>query len=275
MVAKDRIPVKLQATEWDKALQNLQTGRADVIDTIFQTAARSKTLDFSRPYASIEVPIFFHQSIGGISDVSSRRGFTVGVKEGDADIDWLMAHGIRNFKQYPNYEALIRAAGNNEIRVFVADQPPALYYLTKFNLQDQFRDSAPLYSGQFHWATRKGDGTLHQIVARGFAQITPDERRRIRDKWIGRTLGAARLPRRDVAIGRRQMHAPPGTAFQCLGGACGTAQAMMLMSLPMVCPLILTVEVGALAAETLPSSESPSFVASRPARCASPDSALA
>ncbi len=187
---KTGIPVKLQATEWDKALQNLQTGRADVIDTIFQTAARSKTLDFSRPYASIEVPIFFHKSIGGISDVSSLRGFTVGVKEGDADIDWLMAHGIRNFKQYPNYEALIRAAGNNEIRVFVADQPPALYYLTKFNLQDQFRDSAPLYSGQFHWATRKGDGTLHQIVARGFAQITPDERRRIRNKWVGRTLGA-------------------------------------------------------------------------------------
>ena len=80
--------------DWGKARAAMESGQADVIDTIFATEERRKIYDFSLPYATIDVPIYFHQSIGGITDAASLRGFMVGVKEGDACIDHLLAHGV-------------------------------------------------------------------------------------------------------------------------------------------------------------------------------------
>ena len=53
------IAVNLQAMEWGKAKQLMESGQADVIDTIFVTEPRKLIYAFSAPYASIEVPIFF------------------------------------------------------------------------------------------------------------------------------------------------------------------------------------------------------------------------
>lgn len=103
---KTGIAVKLEAMDWGKAQQFMLAGNADVIDSIFLTEARSHLYDFSKPSATLEVPIFFHKSIEGISDAHSLQGFTVGVKDGDACIEWLTEHGIANFKKYPSYEAI-------------------------------------------------------------------------------------------------------------------------------------------------------------------------
>ena len=54
-------------------------GQADVIDTIFRMPEREKAMDFSRPYAEIQVTIYTHTKIGGIVDMETLRGFLVGV----------------------------------------------------------------------------------------------------------------------------------------------------------------------------------------------------
>jgi len=64
---KTGIQVRLEAEDWALALARMAAGRADVIDTIFKTEARTREYDFSGPYANIEVPIYFDQSISGIS----------------------------------------------------------------------------------------------------------------------------------------------------------------------------------------------------------------
>ena len=47
--------------------------------TLRHTGERRKIYDFSRPYVKIEVPIFFHRSISGITDVSSHRPYRSGL----------------------------------------------------------------------------------------------------------------------------------------------------------------------------------------------------
>lgn len=177
--------VKIIATDWGKALPILYAGKADVVDTISKNPERERQLDYSQPYATIDVPIFFHKSISGISNVKNLGGFTVGVKEGDMVMDWLVAHGINNFRKYPNSESLIRSAKNDEIKVFVMGKPPSLYWLYKNNLEDEFRHSASLFDSQFHWATRKGEAKLHQMVEQGFKQISLEERSDIESRWMG------------------------------------------------------------------------------------------
>jgi diguanylate cyclase (GGDEF)-like protein/PAS domain S-box-containing protein len=182
------IAVNLQAMDWGKAQAAIKSGQADVIDTIFETESRKLIYAFSAPYASIEVPIFFHKSLSGITDAASLRGFSVGVKDGDACIETLQAQGVEHLKRYPSYEAMVLAASQGEALILCIDKPPAVYFINKLGMASQFRFSAPLYVGEFHRAVRKGDEALLQWVAEGFAQITPAELQTIEQKWLGTEL---------------------------------------------------------------------------------------
>ena len=182
---KTGIQVNLVATNWGDALRLMQDQDADVLEAAFQAPERDRLYDFTPAYAQIPVPVFSHRSLGGIADVSSLRGFTIGVKEGDAVIETLAAHGIDSIQEYPNYEAIVQAAKNQELRVFSIDEPPAVYYLYKFGIEDQFRNSFVLYTGALHRAVHKGSAELLALVQEGFDHISPDEYRAIDEKWMG------------------------------------------------------------------------------------------
>jgi len=182
---KTGIEVKLLPMDWMAAQNQMRSGQVDVIDTIFNTPDRQALYDFTAPYASIEVSIFFHQSLGGIVNAESLKGFTVGVKEGDACIESLASKGVEHFKRYPSYSAVLGGASAGDIRVFCMDQPPGIYLLHKWGLAPDYRHSAALAGGQFHRAVHKGDAATLALIERGFASITPAETQQIQDKWYG------------------------------------------------------------------------------------------
>ena len=183
--ARTGVTVNLQAMDWASAQQFIQAGRADVIDLIFDTPARENIYDFSAPYATVNVPIFFHRSVSGIVDAASLKGFTVGVKDGDACAEVLQKQGIDTIKPYPSYSAVIGAAAAGDLRVFCMDEPPAVYLLNQRGIEQDFRQSPPIYSGQFHRAVRKGNKHLMTLLDDGFARITAAEYQAIEDKWRG------------------------------------------------------------------------------------------
>ena len=181
------IGVDLQGLDWAEAQRRMAAGEADVIDTVFRTAARERTLSFSAPYATLDVPIFFHHDLSGITGVASLKGFTVGVKDGDACIDWLAGHDITAVHRYPSYQAVINALTARETLVACIDKPPALYLMYKAGAQDVLRYTAPLYSGQFHWAVRRDDQRMLATIRQGFALISTRERQAIEDRWFGQS----------------------------------------------------------------------------------------
>jgi PAS domain S-box-containing protein len=189
---KTGIKVDLRGMDWDKAQKTMAEGNAQVIDTIFFTEERAKTFAFSAPYASLDVPIFFHSSISGIKDVRSLHGFTIGVKAGDACIDFFKRHGILTLREYPSYESIVRDAAAQNIKVFCIDAPPGQYYLYKMNIEQQYRHTAPLYTGQFHRAVHKERRDLLTAVEEGFAKISRQEHEEIEKRWRGSSIA---LPR--------------------------------------------------------------------------------
>jgi two-component system, sensor histidine kinase and response regulator len=182
------IAVDFQAMDWAKAKATMEAGEADVIDTIFKTEERARIYEFSAPYAQIEVPIYFDRSIGGIVDAASLKGFTVGIKAGDACIDFLSSRGIASFEFFPSYESLVKAAGRQEVKVLCIDQPPAAYFFNREGIAENFRHSPALYVGEFHWAVAKGNMALRRIVAEGFERISAAERQAIETRWLGQAL---------------------------------------------------------------------------------------
>ena len=186
--SKTGITANIIAMDWGKAYNYMLQGKADVLETIFQNDKRDKLFEFTKPYTRIDVPVFFHNSLSGISDLRTLRGFTIGVKSGDLCIDILRQNGITTLKEYSNYESIIKAAANGEVRVFCIDKPPAIYYLYKNNLENEFNYSFTLYSGEFHRAVIKGNSELLNIIENGFAKIPKDETKKIETKWLGTTL---------------------------------------------------------------------------------------
>jgi len=182
------VKVEIIATDWGKAQEIMQAGKADVIDTIFITPDRTKMYDFSKPYADIPVPIYYHKNISGIVNLQTLRGFTVGVKQGDACVETLVNDKIYTLQLFASYEAIINAAVAGDIKVFCLDEPPALYYLYKKNLESQYHKAFTLYSGQFHRAVHKGNSELLALVENGFDGITQEEHDAIYRKWTGTPL---------------------------------------------------------------------------------------
>jgi len=176
------------ATDWNKALAIMEEGKADVLETVFFTKKRSTWLTFSKPYAEIPSPVYVHRKLTGISEISSLKGFTIGAKQGDNVISVLEQNGVTTIKTYPNYEAIIQDAKNGNIKIFAIDEPPALFYIYKYNLENEFRQSVILYSGAFHRAVRKGNENLLNYVEKGFSLITEKENRAILDRWMGKPL---------------------------------------------------------------------------------------
>ncbi|WP_337997420.1 EAL domain-containing protein [Oleispirillum naphthae] len=197
--ARTGVAVDLQAFDWSEAQRRMATGRADVIDTIFQTPERERSLAFSEPYATLDVSIFFHRDLSGIADIASLRGFTVGVKAGDACIDWLAEHDITAVRAYPNYGAMIDALVAHESLVACIDNPPALYLAYKKGVEGLIRHTAPLYSGRFHWAVNRGDEAFLQQVRDGFSRIGPEERRAVEERWLGIALNGRTQALREMA----------------------------------------------------------------------------
>ncbi|MBU6248715.1 MAG: EAL domain-containing protein [Xanthomonadaceae bacterium] len=194
------IKVDLVPMQWDRAQRELLSGRADVIDMIFRTPSRESLYDFSAPYATLPVGIYVDRRILGVRDAASLRGFPVGVQRGDACVEKLHALGVSDLRLLANYSEVMQAAIHGDMRIFCMDEYPANFYLYRNAALDRFHRAFELYSGQFHWAVRKGNRAVLERVERGMALITPAEQARIRDRWLEKPMAITPYLR-PIAIG--------------------------------------------------------------------------
>jgi PAS domain S-box-containing protein len=185
---KTGFKAEIHAMDWDEALRRMRAGEFDVIDSIVETAERRDNFDFTPGYATVEASIFFRNDISGISDLASLKGFPVGVKAGDQHVDQLKTNAVTTVIVFQNNDAIIEAAKQHKINVFLIDDLSALYLLNKMGIEDEFRHSAPIFRDELRRAVRKGDAALLQTVSEGFATIEPGELKQIDEKWFGRTI---------------------------------------------------------------------------------------
>ena len=183
--SKTGVKVDLLASDWATAQQRMASRRAEVIDTVFRTPERQRTLDFSPPYEPVPVAIYTHSRVGGIVDLSTLRGFLIGTKAGDACIETLASAGISNVELFASYEELVHGAIDGKVRVFCLDEPPANYLLYRYHAEQVFNKAFTLYTGEFHRAVHKGDAATLALLQRGFASISADEEHGLRQKWMG------------------------------------------------------------------------------------------
>jgi len=185
---KTGIKVNIHAMNWGQALAMMEHGSFDVIDTIFRNPKREQLYSFTPPYAKLDVPIFFHRDISGIAGIQDISGYVVGVKEGDNVIDVIMEQSQARLQLFSSYEAIVQAAAAGSIKMFSIDRPPALYLMQKYGLLDDFKETRPMYYGEFHRAVKKERPELLTIIMKGFEAISAAEYQQIEEKWFGKAL---------------------------------------------------------------------------------------
>lgn len=179
------IKVEFLMVDWKNAIPMVTQGKADVIDDIFYSDERAKFLDYTKPFDEVETVIFFNKRLSGIANLKSLKGFEVGVKSGDYDALYASQHGVTNLVYYNSYDSLVKAAKDRDIHIFIADKEPAIYYLAKYHLIDQFRYSPPLYTSKLYRAVKKGRKALVKIINDGFAKVPKSTIESIMKKWKG------------------------------------------------------------------------------------------
>jgi PAS domain S-box-containing protein len=184
--SKTGVPVRVEGMEWIKAQDIVRSGAADVIEALAYTEARAPFYEYSPPYADVNARVFFHRSISGINnDVTTMRGFAIGAKDGSACAAWLEERGVKTIRRFPTSDAVVEAARTREVPLFCMDLPAAQYLIYKQSLEDEFRQTSPLYVAQFHWAVRKGRGNLRDFIQQGFERVSAEELQNIENRWIG------------------------------------------------------------------------------------------
>jgi signal transduction histidine kinase len=53
---------------------------------------------------------------------------------------------------------------------------------------EQFRETPPLYTSQFHWAVKKGRVELRDFINQGYGRISSEELDEIEARWLGNPL---------------------------------------------------------------------------------------
>jgi PAS domain S-box-containing protein len=189
------VPIDYRLAAWPEALRILESGEADIISGMFQTEERERRFDFGQSFLTIDAGIFFHESVLGVRTLDDLKGFGVGVVQDDFAQEYLPRHAPQlQLKVYPDYDALVRAALNGDVRVFIGDEPVILFLLARHADGKSFRLApTPLYSGEIRPAVRKGDSETLALLNSNAQAVPEDRMSRIVDGWTGQGF-MERLP---------------------------------------------------------------------------------
>lgn len=186
--------VEVTGMQWSEALAAFRSGQFDVIDAITTTPEREQEFLFSIPWITLDVVLFYHNSMRGITDLESARGFQIGAVKGDACVDFMQRRGAYNLALFANYPDVVEAATRGGVSVFCGHKLMSRYYLGQRGAGDQFLQAEPLYSAPGHWAVLKHNTALHEEISHGFALISAQEDKALRDKWLGQPVFEPRVP---------------------------------------------------------------------------------
>ncbi|HST02613.1 MAG TPA: EAL domain-containing protein [Usitatibacter sp.] len=185
---KNGVPVQVLGMDWSSAQRTLREGKADVIDSIAYTEARAASYAYSLSHDNVDARLFFHRGLTGITGIESVRHMPVAVKRGSACGDRLRAGGVETIQEFPDSQALVKAAGAGIVRVFCMDTYAARYFLYQERISEDFHETEPVYVATLHWAVRSDRPELLSFIESGYGKIPPGEIARIDAKWLGHPM---------------------------------------------------------------------------------------
>jgi two-component system sensor histidine kinase EvgS len=171
---------------WPEVLKRTRQKEIDVIPCAAKSAERETYLSFSEPYLSFPFVIVGRKDgpfIGGIDDLEGKK---ISFVEKVITQDWLKQDGITIIPHVVNspLEAL-KAVSIGDADAYIGNLAAITYAIEKNGLAN-LKIAAPTKYGNYnlHFAVRKDWPQLVSIVNKGLASMTPEQKAKIRNKWL-------------------------------------------------------------------------------------------
>ncbi len=183
---KTNIDIAFVPAAWNDTLAMMRDGKADAHAGLFFNEERAKYLDYGNPLRKTDTHIFYDKRLPAPVSNQDFIPHVIGLISGDFVEAWLEnSYPNAKLSGFRNYEALMAALKRQEIMVFAADTPTALFHLQQSGIKQNFRHRAqmPLYQSDWFVAVKKGNKELLETINRGFDAVTPQERKAIGRQW--------------------------------------------------------------------------------------------
>jgi len=187
---KTGIAIDFRAASWDETLAMVGSGVVDAHAGLFFNEERDKFLDYGTTLAKTDTHYFTHTALPPVYELEDLGAYRIGVIEGDY-VEGYLGERLPEGTVVPfsDYNAIMSALRKGILRVFAADTPTGLYHLKKSGLSSEFTfvSEKPLYQNDWFVAVREGNAPLLEVINRGMALVTEEERRVINRRWIAST----------------------------------------------------------------------------------------
>ncbi len=172
-------------TPWETAFDRLLTGDGDVVLSVTPSEERASYLDFSTPYLSLKMYIFFNKNMENIFKKSDLNNIPVGMPKG-TPYELIFREIAINPVFYNGYENVYKAAANNQIPAVFSPDVTGSYFLAKLGVHNMFkRMNNPIWTEELTMAVRKGDTETLNLINKGIKLLRKNEYEKIIQNFIG------------------------------------------------------------------------------------------
>ncbi len=179
-----RFEVK-QVKDWQRSVALTKAGENDVWSVVAKTPERSKYMLFSQPYIESPAVLIVRSDVDRRLSLADLRGLRVAVSSGYAVHEFLKKElpGMA-FDAVPDPLAGLKKVSFGMADVMVVNLALASHLMEKAGIGNLRLAGEAGYTYRWGLASRRDWPELAGILAKGLAEITPEERQTITRRWV-------------------------------------------------------------------------------------------
>ncbi|MEI6126556.1 MAG: transporter substrate-binding domain-containing protein, partial [Pseudomonadota bacterium] len=175
----------VESSDLEVNLNKVRQGQVDMLTSLKATPERSEFLLFTKPYLEVPAVIIVRQKITKKLTLKEMEGFIIAVGAG---------YGVQSYLE-KNYKYLhlvpqandvecLRKLSFGEVSAAVVDLASASYIIEKEGIANLRIAGDTGFTYDLSFASRKDWPELNQILDKGLAHISRQERKSLAEKWL-------------------------------------------------------------------------------------------
>ena len=175
----------IKGLTWTEAVDKAKIKEIDLLPCVGMTRERKKFLKFSKSYINFHRAIITQTDkpfLTGLSDIENMK---VAVQQNSSHEGYLRENTKIEPLLFETLQKALLAVSNGQAQAFVGNIASSTYWIRKLNLTNlKVAAPVPQVTQKLHFAVREDWPELINILNKGLASISREEKDDIRKRWI-------------------------------------------------------------------------------------------
>jgi PAS domain S-box-containing protein len=181
------LDIEIVYKPWDIICKGLQSGAIDAVCGISYSEERDSVLDFSPPFAALNLSAFGRAGKPDIRTLDDLRGKKLIGIDGSFMSEYIIRHHLTDsFTTAVNEGTVIRMFDSGNYDYALTSKLSGLYWIKQLNLKNIKLTSPVLLSSNYCYAVNEGNSDLLLKLNEGLAIVKQNgQYKKIYDRWLG------------------------------------------------------------------------------------------